>query len=137
VNGHASGSKVNLDRLISTSELSLLRLTMLARQTQYDFGCSAIWAEHARRYPAQRLTTSLVAIAWSRGSLEALTTILRRLTMTFPTAIVIAHRLEPARRTYMAELLTRITPLKVKLTESGDTLTEGSVFIASGSPPCH
>jgi two-component system chemotaxis response regulator CheB len=72
----------------------------------------------------------VVALAASTGGLEALKTILIALPKDIPAAfLVVLHR--PADyHGMLAEILNRHTPLRVKEAEEGETLRNGTVFLA-------
>lgn len=77
-----------------------------------------------------RASFDVVAMASSAGGLNALIHVLRRLPGDFPAAIIIVQHLDPRRRSLMADILSRRTPLRVKQAEDGDYLTPGIVLIA-------
>ncbi len=72
----------------------------------------------------------VVALAASTGGLEALMTILVALPKDIPAAfLVVLHR--PADyHGMLAEILGRHTPLRVKEAEDGETLCNGTLFLA-------
>jgi two-component system chemotaxis response regulator CheB len=72
----------------------------------------------------------VVGVAASAGGLTALRQILEVLPRDFPAAIVIVQHLSPHHKSYLAEILARCTPLRVKQAEDGDRLHRGEAFIA-------
>ncbi len=75
-------------------------------------------------------TFKVVAIAASLGGLKAISEILSALPSDFPAAITVVQHLSSQYRSYMAEILNRRTPLRVKQAEEGDRLYPGKVYIA-------
>lgn len=73
----------------------------------------------------------VVAIAASAGGLKAISRILSALPPNFPAAVIVVQHLSPDRRSYLAEILGRRTPLQVKQAEAGDLLHPGRVYIAA------
>jgi two-component system, chemotaxis family, protein-glutamate methylesterase/glutaminase len=73
---------------------------------------------------------NVVAIAASRGGLKAIGKILSALPADFPAAIVVVQHLSSKYPSYMAEILARCTPLRVKQVEEGEVLRPGTVYIA-------
>ena len=74
-------------------------------------------------------------MAASAGGLKAYMKVLGDLPASFPAAIVIVQHLAPKHRSLMAEILGRVTPLKVKQAVPGDRLAVGNVYVAP--PNCH
>lgn len=72
----------------------------------------------------------IVAIATSAGGLQALSTLLGGLPDTFPAMIVVVQHLDPHRRSLMANILSRRTPLTVQQAQAGDRLQPGHVYLA-------
>lgn len=56
----------------------------------------------------------VVALAASAGGLTALSKVLSALPVDFPAALVVVQHVDPRRRSLMAEILSRRTPLRVK-----------------------
>jgi two-component system chemotaxis response regulator CheB len=95
----------------------------------------------------------IVALAASAGGLAALSTVLSRLPADFPSPILIVQHLDPHRRSWLAEILGRASPLAVHQALDGEALCPGTVYIAppgrhllvvrpgrialSDSPPLH
>lgn len=73
----------------------------------------------------------VVAIAASAGGLKAISKVLSALPPNFPAAIIVVQHLSPDRRSYLAEILGRRTPLWVKQAKAGDLLHPGRVYIAA------
>ena len=74
---------------------------------------------------------NVVAIAASAGGLEAISEVLSALPPDFPAAIAIVQHMHPYSRSYMAEILSTRTALRVKQAESGELLRPGTVYIAA------
>ncbi|HKR97370.1 MAG TPA: chemotaxis protein CheB, partial [Candidatus Angelobacter sp.] len=72
----------------------------------------------------------IVAMGASAGGLNALTHVLRALPRTFPSSIVVVQHLAPGHKSWIANLLNRSTPLKVKQAEHGEILLPGMVYTA-------
>ena len=70
----------------------------------------------------------IVAIAASQGGLKAISEILSVLPADFPAAITIVQHLSAQYPSYMAEILTRRTALRVKPAEDGERLRPGTVY---------
>lgn len=73
---------------------------------------------------------NVVAIAASLGGLQAISEILSALPSDFPAAITVVQHLYPHYPSYMADILSRCTPLTVLQASSGDQLRPGTVYIA-------
>jgi two-component system chemotaxis response regulator CheB len=71
---------------------------------------------------------SLIAIATSQGGLKAISEILSVLPADFPAAITIVQHLSAKSHSYMAEILTGRTALRVKPAEDGERLRPGTVY---------
>jgi two-component system, chemotaxis family, protein-glutamate methylesterase/glutaminase len=76
----------------------------------------------------------VIAMAASRGGLQALSVILGGLPAEFPAAIAIVMHVAPDHKSLLAEILKSRTHLAVKQAHTGDLLSPSSVFIA---PPNH
>ncbi len=72
----------------------------------------------------------MVALAASKGGLRAVSKILSALPEDFPAAIALVQHLCPHYRSYMPDILSRHTPLRVKHAEQGELLRPGTVYIA-------
>lgn len=72
----------------------------------------------------------VVALGASMGGLRALSEILSALPPDYPGAMVVVQHILPDKKSYLAEILSRHTPLKVKQAAVGDKLRPGAVFIA-------
>ena len=72
----------------------------------------------------------VVAIAASAGGLSALGLVLSGLPDVFPAAVLIVQHLDPRHPSFLADILRRRTPLRVKEAEDGERLVLGTVFIA-------
>ena len=73
---------------------------------------------------------NVVAIAASRGGLKAISQIVSALPADFPAAIIVVQHLSPHYPSYMAEILSRRTALRVKQAEDGELLRIGTVYTA-------
>ena len=72
----------------------------------------------------------VVALLASAGGLSALGAILAGLPEDFPGAIVVVQHLEPRHRSFIADILSRRTKLRVKEAQDGDRLQPHTVHIA-------
>lgn len=72
----------------------------------------------------------VVAVGASAGGLHALSEMLRSLPEDFPSSIVVVQHLSPDHKSWMAELLGRSTPLRVKQAEHGEIMMPGMVYVA-------
>jgi len=72
----------------------------------------------------------VVGIAASAGGLNALSLILNVLPLDFAAAIVIVQHLSPNYPSFMAEILSRRTVLKVVVAQENDYLKAGMIYIA-------
>jgi len=71
-----------------------------------------------------------VAVAASAGGLTALIRLLSGLPEDFPASVVVVQHLDPRHRSLIAEILSRRTPLHVRLAENNDVLAPATVHIA-------
>ncbi len=71
---------------------------------------------------------NVVAIAASRGGLKAISQILSALPVDFPAAIALVQHISPLYPSYMPQLLSRHTALRVKQAEEGELLLPGTVY---------
>lgn len=81
-------------------------------------------------FPALATSFDIVAIASSAGGLKALTTVLDALPASFPAAILIVQHLLPDHKTLLPELLSRSSPLTIKLAEDHEKIRPGTGYIA-------
>lgn len=72
----------------------------------------------------------VVAIAASAGGLAALSEVLSELPADFAAPILVVQHLDPHHRSWMAEILSRRTGLRVLQVEGGERLAAGTVFLA-------
>jgi two-component system chemotaxis response regulator CheB len=72
----------------------------------------------------------VVALGCSAGGLNALSKVLQSLPRNFPSSIVVVQHLSPEHKSWMASLLARATPLKVKQAEHGEIMLPGTVYVA-------
>ena len=72
----------------------------------------------------------VVAMGASAGGLGALTQVLRALPRDFPSSIVVVQHLAPGHKSWIANLLGRSTPLKVRQAEHGEILLPSTVYTA-------
>src|SRR6266571_5144357 len=73
--------------------------------------------------------SQLVVIGSSAGGVEALSTLVSTLPTDFPAPVVIAQHLEPSRRSHLAEILARHSPLPVRTVGDREPLEAGVVFV--------
>jgi two-component system chemotaxis response regulator CheB len=76
----------------------------------------------------------VVALAASAGGLAAVSQILSGLPADFPAPILVVQHLDPHHRSWLAEILTRRTKLRVLQVRGGEQAVAGTVFLA---PPGH
>lgn len=72
----------------------------------------------------------VVAIAASAGGLAALSEVLAALPADFAAPILVVQHLDPNHRSWMAEILSRRTGLRVLQVQGGERLAAGTVFLA-------
>ncbi|MUL35733.1 chemotaxis protein CheB [Gloeocapsopsis dulcis] len=73
---------------------------------------------------------NVVAIAASKGGLNAISNIVSALPSDFPAAILVVQHLSPLYPSYMAKLLSYHTALQVKNASSGELLRPSKVYVA-------
>jgi len=73
---------------------------------------------------------NVVAIAASKGGLNAISQIVSTLPSDFPAAIAIVQHSSPNYPSYLAEILRYRTKLRVKNAETGEVLRPGTVYVA-------
>jgi two-component system chemotaxis response regulator CheB len=76
----------------------------------------------------------VVALAASAGGLAAVSQILSHLPAGFPAPILVLQHQDPRHRSWMVEILSRRTGLRVIQVRGGERVTPGTVFLA---PPGH
>ena len=76
----------------------------------------------------------VVALAASAGGLAAVSRILSGLPADFPAPVLIVQHQDPNFRSWLTEILSRITELRVTQARDGERLAAGTVFLA---PPGH
>ncbi|HZO91629.1 MAG TPA: chemotaxis protein CheB [Chthonomonadaceae bacterium] len=86
--------------------------------------------EHDVSRDGSEATFAIIALAASAGGLQAVRRVLAALPLDFPVPIVLVQHLERQRPTVLATVLSRDTPLRVKLAEDGETCVPGRVYIA-------
>ncbi|HEY6253367.1 MAG TPA: chemotaxis protein CheB [Candidatus Angelobacter sp.] len=80
--------------------------------------------------PYSRRRYDVVALGASAGGLNALSQVLKALSKSFPSSIVVVQHVAPGHKSWMADLLSRSTQLKVKQAEHGEIMLPGTVYIA-------
>ncbi len=73
----------------------------------------------------------VIGIAASAGGLKAITEVVSGLPADFPAAVMVVQHISPDSPSYLAEILSRSTPLKVKQAENGERFTRGTIYTAS------
>ncbi|EPH42775.1 chemotaxis protein CheB [Streptomyces aurantiacus] len=73
---------------------------------------------------------SVVAIAASAGGVHGVSTLLGGLGPTLSVPVLLVQHLDPRHRTVIAEVLSRRTPLPVKLAEHEERALPGTVYVA-------
>ena len=79
--------------------------------------------------PEQVPVSQLVVVGSSAGGIDALSTLVSTLPADFPAPLVIAQHLDPARPSYLAEILTRRSALPVRPVTDHIPLEPGVVFV--------
>lgn len=72
----------------------------------------------------------VVAIAASAGGLAAISGVLAALPADFAAPILVVQHLDPHHRSWMAEILSRRTGLRVIQVQGGEQIAAGTVFLA-------
>ncbi|MFD9904424.1 chemotaxis protein CheB [Streptomyces sp. NPDC059063] len=85
---------------------------------------------HQPANPAADATYAVVAIASSAGGIHGLRVLLGELGPDLPVPVLIVQHLDPRHRTVIAEVLSRRTPLNVKLAEQDERAEPGTIYIA-------
>jgi two-component system chemotaxis response regulator CheB len=83
-----------------------------------------------RSAPAGEHRTDLVLIGTSTGGPPALQAILSRLPAAFPCPILMVQHMPPGFTASLAARLDRLSPLRVKEAEQGETLQPGTAYLA-------
>ncbi|WP_320779066.1 chemotaxis protein CheB [Streptomyces sp. CRN 30] len=73
---------------------------------------------------------AVVAVASSAGGIGALGRLLKDMGSDLPVPVLVVQHLDPRHQTVIAEVLSRRTPLEVKLAEADETARPGTVYIA-------
>jgi two-component system chemotaxis response regulator CheB len=73
----------------------------------------------------------VVALAASAGGLAAVSRILSGLPADFPAPVLIVQHQDPHHRSWLSEILSRITELRVTQARDGERLAVGTVFLAA------
>jgi two-component system, chemotaxis family, protein-glutamate methylesterase/glutaminase len=76
----------------------------------------------------------IVAIAASAGGIKALIQLLPQLPATFAAAIIVVVHLDPNTASLLPSILDRITALRVKDAQTGESIQPGTIYTA---PPDH
>lgn len=84
----------------------------------------------AKAVPYSLRNFDVVALGASAGGLNALSQVLKTLSLDFPSSIVVVQHLAPGHKSWIASLLGRSTQLKVKQAEHGEILLPGTVYTA-------
>lgn len=71
-----------------------------------------------------------IGLAASAGGLNALTAVLGRLAADFPAPVIVVEHLQPNHRSFLAEILSRRTALRVLEAVDGAPLEPGVVYVA-------
>ena len=72
----------------------------------------------------------VVALAASAGGLTAVSRVLSNLPADFPAPILVLQHQDPHHRSWLPEILTRRTELRVTQVRGGERLTAGTVFLS-------
>lgn len=80
------------------------------------------------RYSQRRY--DVVAVGASAGGLNAISQVVKGLAADFPSSIVVVQHLSPDHKSWMASLIARTTPLRVKQAEHGEIMLPGTVYVA-------
>ncbi len=71
----------------------------------------------------------LVVVGSSAGGIDALSTLVSTLAADFPAPMVIAQHLDPARPSYLADILARRSTLPVRAVTDHMPLEPGTVYV--------
>lgn len=74
---------------------------------------------------------NVIGIAVSEGGGSALCNLVTTLPPDFPAAIVIVRHLSPAHPSYLPQILSRFTALRVKMAEADEFLRPGTIYTAA------
>src|SRR6185436_12352951 len=91
---------------------------------------SAIMAEAPEILIEERGAFDVVGIGASAGGVSALLTLIGALPRGFPAAVLVVLHLYPRRKSLLAELLGRRTPLRVNAID-GEPIASGTVYVAT------
>lgn len=72
----------------------------------------------------------VVALAASKGALDAFSVILAALPAAFPAAVILVRHISPTHQSELANILTKRTPLRVVEADDGAQVCPGTVYIA-------
>ena len=72
----------------------------------------------------------VIAIASSMGGIEALTKVVSDLPTNLPAAILLVQHLSPKHKSYLTQILSRHTDLKVEEAEEAAVLSAGTIYVA-------
>lgn len=86
--------------------------------------------EHSTLSQFPNIGFPIVAIAASAGGLKAISEVLSPLPPDFPAPIIVVQHMQPDRRSYLAEIFSRQTALRVKPAKAGELVRPGTVYVA-------
>jgi two-component system chemotaxis response regulator CheB len=72
----------------------------------------------------------IIVIGTSAGGLSALIDVFSSLPANFATSLVVVQHMDPRHRSLLAEILGRRTGLRVKQAEDGESMEQGTAYIA-------
>ncbi len=70
----------------------------------------------------------IVAIAASSGGLSAIAKVVSGLPADFPASVLIVQHMSPGHKSYLADILSRGTKLRVKEVEDGEKLVRNAIY---------
>ena len=76
--------------------------------------------------PAPR---QLVVIGSSAGGIDALSTLVGTLSLSFPAPIIVAQHLDPSRFSHLQEILARKSNVPVRTVQDREALQDGVVYV--------
>jgi two-component system chemotaxis response regulator CheB len=72
----------------------------------------------------------VVAIASSAGGYDPVIKVISGLPANFPASVIVIRHLSPDQKSYLADVLSRYTPLEVKEAEDGMKLAKATIYTA-------
>jgi two-component system, chemotaxis family, protein-glutamate methylesterase/glutaminase len=86
------------------------------------------WTQNKVNYSSRRY--DVIAVGASAGGLNAISQLVKSLPADFPSSILVVQHLSPDHKSWMASLIGRSTPLKVKQAEHGEIMLPATIYVA-------